>query len=179
MELSGPSDLKIIVNTSLYCVSSTVFWIQVSFQWLSGLITHQSRNNPRTPCDQDNATYYQMYNPGSNVACLEEDTSSGKLRRQLIHPGPTSSQPQEVITKYHAHLHHTLAALKREFTCRTLVQLRTNKSPFLKSYLHSRRQITFITTIPPLQHPHTSSLQLHPHTHHTVTPGFVDRPRLE
>ena len=24
---------------------------------------------------------------------------------------------------------------------------------------------------------HTSSLQLHPHTHHIVTPGFVDRPR--
>ena len=23
---------------------------------------------------------------------------------------------------------------------------------------------------------HTSSLQLHPHTHHIVTPGFVDRP---
>ena len=28
-----------------------------------------------------------------------------------------------------------------------------------------------------LQHPHTSYLQLHPHTHHTVTPGFGDRPR--
>ena len=37
-----------------------------------------------------------------------------------------------------------------------------------------------ITTMPPLQHQHTrhtSSLQLHPHTHHIVTPGFVDRPR--
>ena len=34
--------------------------------------------------------------------------------------------------------------------------------------------------MPPLQHPHTqhtSSLQLHPHTHHIVTPGFVDGPR--
>ena len=34
--------------------------------------------------------------------------------------------------------------------------------------------------MPPLQHQHTrhtSSLQLHPHTHHIVTPGFVDRPR--
>ena len=36
---------------------------------------------------------------------------------------------------------------------------------------------TSITTIPLLQHPHTSSLQLHPHTHHSVTPGFVDKPR--
>ena len=34
--------------------------------------------------------------------------------------------------------------------------------------------------MPPLQHPHTGytpSLQLHSHAHHTVTPGFVDRPR--
>ena len=34
--------------------------------------------------------------------------------------------------------------------------------------------------MPPLQHPHTwqtPSLQLHLHTHHTVTPGFVDRRR--
>ena len=44
----------------------------------------------------------------------------------------------------------------------------------------SRRQNTSITTMPPLQHQHTrhtSSLQLHPHTHHIVTPGFVDGPR--
>ena len=47
-------------------------------------------------------------------------------------------------------------------TRRTLAQLSTNKSPFLKSYPHTR---------------HTPSLQLHPHTHHTVTPRFVDRPR--
>ena len=44
----------------------------------------------------------------------------------------------------------------------------------------SRRQITSITTMPPLLHPHTRhtpSLQLHAHSHHTVTPGLVDRPR--
>ena len=47
-------------------------------------------------------------------------------------------------------------------------------------HTQSRRQNTSITTIPPLQHPHTrhtSSRQLHPHTHHIVTPAFVDRPR--
>ena len=31
--------------------------------------------------------------------------------------------------------------------------------------------------MPPLKYTHTLSLQLHPHTHHTVTPVFVDRPR--
>ena len=44
----------------------------------------------------------------------------------------------------------------------------------------SRRQITSITTIPPLQYPHTRhtpSLQMHTLTHHIVTPGFVDRLR--
>ena len=41
-----------------------------------------------------------------------------------------------------------------------------------------RCQITSITTMSPLQHTHTRhtpSLQLQPHTHHSVTPGFVDR----
>ena len=66
-------------------------------------------------------------------------------------------------------------------TRRTLAQFRTNKSPFLKSYLHKvdAKSITSITTLPPLHHPHTRhtpSLQLQPHTYHTVTPGFVDRP---
>ena len=62
-------------------------------------------------------------------------------------------------------------------TRRTLAQLRTSKSPSLKSYL---RQTHPSPLCPPLQHQHTrhtSSLQLHPHTHHIVTPGFVDRPR--
>ena len=47
-------------------------------------------------------------------------------------------------------------------------------------FTQSRRQITSISTIPPLTHPHTrhtQSLQLHPHTHQTVSPGFVNRPR--
>ena len=44
-------------------------------------------------------------------------------------------------------------------TRRTLAQLRTNKSPFLLSYLHKIN--TFITTLPPLSHSrtyHTTSL---------------------
>ena len=41
----------------------------------------------------------------------------------------------------------------------------------------SRRQVTSITTMPSVTLTYTSSLQLHPHTHHIVTPGFVDRPR--
>ena len=65
-------------------------------------------------------------------------------------------------------------------TRRTLAQLRTNKSPFLKLYLHKVDAKSHPSPLCPsvtLHTRHTSSLQLHPHTHHIVTPGFVDRPR--
>ena len=66
-------------------------------------------------------------------------------------------------------------------TRRTLAQLRTNKSPFLKSYLQKVDAKSHPSPLCPLcnthTHGHTSSLQLLPHTHHIVTPGFVDRPR--
>ena len=45
-------------------------------------------------------------------------------------------------------------------TLRSLAQLRTHKSPFLKSYTQ-----------------HTSCHQLYPHTHHIITTGFEDIPR--
>ena len=64
-------------------------------------------------------------------------------------------------------------------TRHTLAQLRTNKSPFLKSYLHNLDAKSHPSPLCPLCNTHirhTSSLQLHPHTHHIVTPGFVDRP---
>ena len=67
-------------------------------------------------------------------------------------------------------------------TRRTLAQLRTNNSPFLKSYLQEVNTKSHPSPLCPLCNTHThtrhtSSLQLHPHTHHIVTPGFVDRPR--
>ena len=76
---------------------------------------------------------------------------------------------------------HTSSSEERlpRLTRRTLAKLRTNKSHFLKSYLH---KVDAKTHPPPLcpsvtYTRHTSSLQLHPHAHHIVTPGFVDRPR--
>ena len=51
---------------------------------------------------------------------------------------------------------------------------------FLKSYLHKVDAKSHPSPLCPLCNTHTrhtSSLQLHPHTHHIVTPGFVDRPR--
>ena len=65
-------------------------------------------------------------------------------------------------------------------TCCTRAQFRTNKSPFLKSYLHKVDDKTHPSPLFPLCNTHTqnsSSLQLHPHTHHIFTPGFVDIPR--
>ena len=80
------------------------------------------------------------------------------------------------------HPPHTSSSEERlpRLTRRTLAQLRTNKSPFLKSYLHKVDAKTHPSSLCPLCYihtRHTSSLQLHPHTHHIVTPGFVDRPR--
>ena len=59
-------------------------------------------------------------------------------------------------------------------TRRTLAQLRTNKSSFLKVDAK-----THPSPLCPLCNIHTrhTSLQLHPHMHHIVTPGFVDKPR--
>ena len=65
--------------------------------------------------------------------------------------------------------------IRPRLTRRTLAQLRTNKSPFLKSYLHKVDAKTHPSPLCPLCNIHTSSLQLHPHTHHIVAPGFVDR----
>ena len=52
-------------------------------------------------------------------------------------------------------------------TRRTLAQLITNKSPFLKSYLHK---------VDAKSHPSPLCPLCNTHTHHTVTPGFVDSP---
>ena len=55
-----------------------------------------------------------------------------------------------------------------------VAQLRTNKSPFLKSYLHKVDAKSHTSQLCPLCN--TSSLQLHPHTHHIATPGFMEDP---
>ena len=62
-------------------------------------------------------------------------------------------------------------------TSRTLAQPRTNKSPFLKSYLHKVDAQSHPSPLCLLCNTHTSSLQLHRHMHHSITPGFVDRLR--
>ena len=63
-------------------------------------------------------------------------------------------------------------------TRRTLAQLRTNKSPFLLSYLHKIDASTHPSPLcPPLSHSrtyHTTSLQLPTDTHHAIGPGFVE-----
>ena len=58
-------------------------------------------------------------------------------------------------------------------TRRTLAQLGTNKSPYLKSYLHKVDAKTYPSPLCPLCNIHTHDT----YTHYIVTPGFVDRPR--
>ena len=54
-------------------------------------------------------------------------------------------------------------------TLRTVTQLRTNKSPFLKSHLHKVDAKTHPSPLCPL-------CNTHPHTHHVVATGFMGRP---
>ena len=88
--------------------------------------------------------------------------------------------PHTVTTTYIKHITSSEEILPR-LTRRTIAQLRTNKYPFFKSYLHKADAKSRPSPLCPLCNTrHTQSLQqLHPHTHHIVTTGFVDKPRLE
>ena len=89
---------------------------------------------------------------------------------------------QEAITNT-AHIPTLISSSEEILTCLTrptLAELRTNKSPLLKSYLHKVNAKTHPSPLCPLcnTHIHTYIIfKLHPHTHHIVTPGYVDRPR--
>ena len=75
-----------------------------------------------------------------------------------------------------AHL-HILAALKRYFPASLVAPL-----PNSEQINHPISNHTYTKSTPkhihhhysPLCNTHTLHLQLHPHTHHIVTPGFVD-----
>ena len=100
---------------------------------------------------------------GTNIQHQHDDTlihlATRGNNKILCIPPPHISSSEEILPR------------------RTLAQLRTNKSSFLKSYLHKVNAKSRPSSLCPLCNTHTSSLQLHPHTHHIVTPGLVDRPR--
>ena len=58
----------------------------------------------------------------------------------------------------------------------TLTQLRTNKSPFLKSYLHKVDAKSHPSPLFPLCNTHAHDTHHLFNCSHIVTPGFVDRP---
>ena len=67
-------------------------------------------------------------------------------------------------------------------SCRTLFQLRTNKSAFLKSYLHKVDVNSHPSLLFPLCNTHQHNThhlfnQLHPYMHYIVSPGSIDKPR--
>ena len=78
-------------------------------------------------------------------------------------------QPQEAITKYCTHIissEEILPSLAR----RTLTQCRTNKSPFLKSYLHKVDAKTHPSPLCPLCNIHTHHLFNCTHIRTTLSP---------
>ena len=59
--------------------------------------------------------------------------------------------------------------------CRTQTQLRTNKAPFLLSYLHkSMLQTIHHHSVPFVPHRHFTPLYLHACTHAAKSSGFID-----
>ena len=61
-------------------------------------------------------------------------------------------------------------------TRHTLAQLRTKNLPS-SNHTYTKSTPIHHHYAPSATLTHKTALQLHPHTHHTVTPGFVDRPR--
>ena len=88
---------------------------------------------------------------------------------------------EEDIQQQQLHINSSEEILPR-LNSRTLAQLRTNKSPFIKSYLHKVDVKSHPSPLCPIcnthiHNTHTASfLQLHPHMKHIVTSGFVDKP---
>ena len=69
-----------------------------------------------------------------------------------------------------------ISSSEERLTRRTLAQLRTNKSPFLKSYLHKVDTKTHPSPLCPVCNTYTHDTH-HPfNCTHIVTSGFVDRP---
>ena len=93
--------------------------------------------------------------------------------------------PHDAIIKYCAHLYNSsLAALKRDFLASPVAPLpysiRTNDSPFIKSYLHKVDAELHKSPLCHLCKTHIHNrhnIIRHPHAHHFANPGFVDKPR--
>ena len=93
-----------------------------------------------------------------------------------IHTSLVSSHKSnnKILRKPPPHISSSAVILPR-LTRRTLAKLRTNKSYFHKVDANSHPSPLFPLCNTHTQH--TSSLQLQPHTHHLVTPEFMNRPR--
>ena len=105
----------------------------------------------------------------TNILTDPHNNHYNRHKNKHIH---TSIVSRYLATHFPSHISSSGEILPH-LTRRTLAQRRTNKSSFLKVYLHKVDAKTHpITTMPPLYHSHTrhkSSLQLHPHMHHIVT----------
>ena len=92
----------------------------------------------------------------SSTTAATQQTFPQIPTQSLQHLLSLGNQPQEAITKYCAHLHRTLSALKRYFPASLVVTFLNSEQTITLSQIiltQSRRQIksiTSITTIAPL-----------------------------
>ena len=94
------------------------------------------------------------------------------------------SRHLDTIPKYCAHLHHTVAALKRYIPASHVAPLSNSKQINHPSsnYIYKKSTPNHIPHhyAPSVTLTHINThhfFQLLPHTHHVVTSGFVDMPR--
>ena len=152
----------------------------------------QKTHNPSFPLHK-HTTYFNtprlkhFFNNGrytTNIITTDAHTvTTKKIRPNMrhIHTSIVSrhlstSGNNKILRTPPPHISCSEEILSRLTRC-SPAQPRTNKSPFLKSYLHKVDDKSLPSPLCPLYntHIHTSSLQLHLHTHHIVTPMFVDR----
>ena len=140
------------------------------------------------------------HTPYFNTPRLKILFSTTAATQQTFPQAPTQSLPTDIKTNMR-HMHTTIVSRHLatrgnnkilrtppphissseerlpHLTRRTIAHLRTNKSPFLKSYLHKVDAKTHPSPLCPLcnirTHDTHHPLQLYPHTHHIVTALLV------
>ena len=91
----------------------------------------------------------QQIFPQNTVTTTVIKTNMCHMHASIVHRHLVTRGNNKILRTPPLHISSS-EEIHPRLTCRTLAQLRTTKSPFLKSYLHKVDAKTSITTMPPL-----------------------------
>ena len=144
--------------------------------------THNTSQRLKKPTTFNNSRYKTPTDP-CTVTTADIKANMCDIRTSIVSQHLAARDKNKILRTHPPQVSSTEENLPRH-TRRALAQLRTNKSPFLLSYLHkidaSTHPSPVFTTLPTLPHSrtyNTTSLishQLPTDTHHAVGPGFVE-----